>query len=149
MQAARGVAQLIPELFDATPGALDRRTRTALDTATRTSLRTLWHGYTSMLEDFARPVGAQRQIARAAVLSAGIAALTEEAGDAPGVVEAVIRAAGEEIGKEYGHSDFRADRLNRADAPRPGSGRSPNGSTTSGSGLVVLHSRADPAPETP
>ncbi|MFB7107500.1 hypothetical protein [Streptomyces sp. NPDC056291] len=116
------VAQLIRDLFDATPGSLDRRTRTALEKATRTSLRSLWHGYTSMSEDFARPVGAQRQLARVADLFATVTALPEAAGDDPAQVEAVIRAAGEEIRKEYGHSDFLSDRLNREQRAEAGLG---------------------------
>ncbi|MFF4793324.1 hypothetical protein ACFY2M_26930 [Streptomyces sp. NPDC001276] len=116
------VAQLIRDLFDATPGSLDRPTRTALEKATRTSLRSLWHRYTSMLEDFARPVGAQRQLARAADLFATVTALPEAAGDDPAQVEAVIRAAGEEIRKEYGHSDFLSDRLNREQRAEAGLG---------------------------
>jgi hypothetical protein len=107
------VAQLIHDLLDAAPGGLDRATRKALDKATRNSLRRLWHGYTSMLEDFARPVGAQRQLARAAQLFDTVGELPAEVGDDPARVEAVIRAAGEEIRKEYGRSDFLADRLNR------------------------------------
>jgi hypothetical protein len=116
------VAQLIRDLFDATPGAFDRRTRKALDKATRNSLRSLWHGYTSMLEDFARPVGAQRQLARAAELFDTVTALPAEVGDDPAQVEVVIRAAGEEIRKEYGRSDFLADRLNRAQRADAGLG---------------------------
>ncbi|MFJ9542837.1 hypothetical protein ACIRPX_37095 [Streptomyces sp. NPDC101225] len=116
------VAQLIHDLLDATPGGLDRDTRRALDKATRNSLRRLWHGYTSMLEDFARPVGAQRQLARAAQLFDTVSELPAEAGDDPARIEAVIRAAGEEIRKEYGRSDFLADRLNRGERAGAGLG---------------------------
>jgi hypothetical protein len=108
------VAVLIRDLFDALHGGLDRRTRAALDKAARNSLRSLWHGYTSMLEDFARPVGAQRQLAVAAQLFEGVEKLPSQAGDDPVRIEAVIRRAGEEILKEYRRSDFLADRLNRA-----------------------------------
>ncbi|MFF8958371.1 hypothetical protein [Streptomyces sp. NPDC014894] len=116
------VAQLIRDLFDTAPGEIDRPTRKALDRAARTSLRSLWHGYTSMMEDFARPVGAQRQLAVSAGLFRTVAEPPESHGDDPAEIEAVIRAAGEEIRKAYGHSDFHADRLNREQRAEAGLG---------------------------
>ncbi|MEV4613261.1 hypothetical protein AB0K43_11765 [Kitasatospora sp. NPDC049258] len=109
------VAQLIGDLFRETQGTLDGRTARALEKATRNSLRNLWHGYTSLREEFARPVGAQRHLAVAAALFESATALPAAAGDDPAQLEAAIRAAGEEIGKEFGRSDFHDDRLNRED----------------------------------
>ncbi|MGX2993525.1 hypothetical protein JNUCC64_04385 [Streptomyces sp. JNUCC 64] len=116
------VAQLVLDLYEATGEPLDRSTRKSLERASRTSLRRLWHGYTSMLEEFARPVGAQRQLATAAELFASVEALPEEAGDDPARVAEVIRAAGGEICKEFGRNDFLADRLNRAAREEAGLG---------------------------
>ncbi|MFC8197533.1 hypothetical protein ACFWBR_14660 [Streptomyces sp. NPDC060006] len=118
------VAQLVRDLLEAGagPDGLDPATRRALDKATRTSLRTLWHGYTSMLEDFARPVGAGHQLDRAAALFESVQVLPDEAGEDPAQVEAVIRAAGAEIRKEFGRSDFLDDRLNRAQRAEAGLG---------------------------
>ncbi|MEE1942886.1 hypothetical protein V1L54_26335 [Streptomyces sp. TRM 70361] len=124
------VAHLVLRLFEDGGGRdggrpLDRRARKALEKAARGSLRNLWHGYTSMLEDFARPVGARRQLSRAAELFPALPellALPESAGDDPERIEAAIRAAGGEISKHFGASDFLADRLNRAQRAAAGLG---------------------------
>ncbi|MFD5555261.1 hypothetical protein ACFWIA_15660 [Streptomyces sp. NPDC127068] len=116
------VAQLVLDLYRATGVPLDRPTRKALQQASRTSLRRLWAGYTSMLEDFARPVGAQRQLATASELFATVDALPDTAGDDPERIAEVIRAAGGEIRKEFGRSDFLADRLNREQRDASGLG---------------------------
>ncbi|MFT2017404.1 hypothetical protein ACMA1D_16420 [Streptomyces sp. 796.1] len=108
------VARLIQELHAARGTTLDVATGAALAAAAEHSLSNLWHGYTSMLEDFARPVGAQRQLARATSLFASVSELPVSAGDDPDQIEAVIRRAGEEIGRAYGQNHFAADRLNRA-----------------------------------
>jgi len=116
------VAHLVLRLLDDGERPLDRRTRRMLEKAARGSLRNLWHGYTSMLEDFARPVGAQRQLSRAAELFPTLPALPESAGDDPERIEAAIRTAGEEIAKRFGASDFLHDRLNRAERAAAGLG---------------------------
>ncbi|MEV8532110.1 hypothetical protein [Streptomyces sp. NPDC051211] len=116
------VAQLIQNLFAARKAVLDPATATALEKAAEHSLHRLWHGYTSMLEDFARPVGAQRQLTRAATLFAGVPDLPADAGDDPAAIESVIRRAGEEIHRQYGENDFGLDRLNRAERAEAGIG---------------------------
>ncbi|MEU4092600.1 hypothetical protein [Streptomyces sp. NPDC026673] len=116
------IAHLALRLLDGGGRRPARRTRHALEKAARGSLRTLWHGYTSMLEDFARPVGAQRQLARFAELFPGLPEPTAAAGDDPAQVEAAIRAAGEQIAKRFGASDFLADRLDRAGRAEAGLG---------------------------
>ncbi|MGW2205992.1 hypothetical protein [Streptomyces sp. NPDC001774] len=116
------VAQLVLDLFTAEGAELDPATESALGKATQNSLRSLWHGYTSMREEFARPVGAQRQLDRAAQLFGSVPEVAEDAGDDPGRIEAVIRRAGEEIGRAYGENDFGMDRLNRAERTEAGLG---------------------------
>ncbi|MER6632643.1 hypothetical protein ABT301_31220 [Streptomyces sp. NPDC000987] len=114
------VARLVQDLHTAQGTALDTATEGALAKAAEHSLRNLWHGYTSMLEEFACPVGAQRQLARAADLFTCVPELPGSAGDDPARIEAVIRRAGEEIGRSYGQNDFGRDRLNRAERTAAG-----------------------------
>jgi hypothetical protein len=116
------VARLIQDLYAAQGADLDTATEAALAKAAENSLRNLWHGYTSMLEEFARPVGAQRQLARAASLFTSVPELPVGAGDDPVQIEAVIRRAGEEIGRSYGQNDVGMDRLNRAERTAAGLG---------------------------
>ncbi|MFF1340418.1 hypothetical protein ACFVYT_21315 [Streptomyces sp. NPDC058290] len=116
------VARLIQDLHSARGTDLDTATEAALAEAAEHSLRNLWHGYTSMVEEFALPVGAQRQLARAASLFASVPELPGSAGDDPAQIEAVIRRAGEEIGRSYGQNDFGMDRLNRVERTAAGLG---------------------------
>ncbi|MFI6057956.1 hypothetical protein [Streptomyces sp. NPDC051286] len=116
------IAQLIQDLFAGLQVGLDPATAAALEKASAHSLRTLWHGYTSMLEDFARPVGAQRQLARAATLFTSLPEFSEGAGEDPAEIESAIRRAGEEICRQYGENDFGLDRLNRAERAEAGIG---------------------------
>ncbi|WP_328780032.1 hypothetical protein OHT68_13070 [Streptomyces canus] len=116
------VARLIQDLYAAQGSGLDAATEAALAKAAENSLRNLWHGYTSMQEEFARPIGAQRQLARAASLFTSVPDLPDDAGDDPAQIEAVIRRAGEEIGRAYGQNDFGLDRFNRAERRAAGLG---------------------------
>jgi hypothetical protein len=116
------VARLIQDLYAAQGTDLDTATEAALAKAAEHSLRNLWHGYTSMREEFARPVGAQRQLARAEDLFMSVPDLPDNAGDDPAQIEAVIRRAGEEIGRSYGQNDFGMDRLNRTERTAAGLG---------------------------
>ncbi len=116
------IAQLIQDLLAARQVAPAPATADALEKASQHSLRRLWHGYTSMLEGFAAPVGAQRQLARATSLFASVPELPEGAGDDPAEIEAVIRRAGEEIHRQYGEDDFGLDRLNRTERSEAGIG---------------------------
>ncbi|MFF7186581.1 hypothetical protein ACFZAR_15310 [Streptomyces sp. NPDC008222] len=114
------MAQLIQDLFAARQVTLDPATAAALEKASAHSLRMLWHGYTSMLEEFAQPIGARRQLHRAATLFASVPDLPEGTGEDPSEIEAVIRRAGEEICRQYGENDFGLDRLNRAERAAAG-----------------------------
>ncbi|WP_225100092.1 hypothetical protein [Streptomyces sp. CoH27] len=109
------VARLVQDLHDAAGTELDAATEAAPAKAAEHSLRTLWHGSTSMVEDFARPVGATRQLTRTASLFASVPDLPDGAGDDPAQMEAVIRRAGEEIGRADGQNDFGMDRLDRSE----------------------------------
>ncbi|MFJ2854440.1 hypothetical protein [Streptomyces rubiginosohelvolus] len=116
------VARLIQDLYAAQGTDLDTATEAALAKAAEHSLRNLWDGYTSMREEFARPVGAQGQLARAANLFMNVPDLPDNAGDDPAQIEVVIRRAGEEIGRSYGQNDFGMDRLNRTERTAAGLG---------------------------
>ncbi|MDG4861308.1 hypothetical protein P8605_24555 [Streptomyces sp. T-3] len=116
------MAQLIQDLFSARQVTPDPATATALEKAAEHSLSRLWHGYTSMLEDFTRPIGAERQLARAATLFTSMPELPEGAGDDPAQIESMIRSAGKEIHRQYGENDFGLDRLNRAERAEAGLG---------------------------
>lgn len=86
--------------------------RSILDRAAQGSLRKAFLGYTSMLQTFAAPVGAARQINKAGELFNVAIPLKEESTD-PVVIEAFIKKISPEIRKRFGASDFKADRLNR------------------------------------
>lgn len=84
-----------------------------LEKAAAGSLERRLFGFTSMAEEFARPVGADRQVARACELFASAYPLNEHLCSNPAAVEEFIRTVGAEIGKAYGASDFKHDRLSK------------------------------------
>ncbi|QES51846.1 hypothetical protein DEJ50_32345 [Streptomyces venezuelae] len=118
------IARLIQDLHAAQGAEPDEVTETALAKAAENSLLNLWYGYTSMREDFARPVGAQRQLARMTSLFTDVPELPlpDGAGDDPARIEAAIRRAGASIGRAYGQNDFGMDRLDRAERTAAGLG---------------------------
>jgi hypothetical protein len=116
------VAELVRSLFQASNEHVDTATEAALGKAAQASLRRLWHGYTSMREEFVGPIGAQRQLATAADLFGSVLPVPAEVGDDPVQVEAIVRAAGTEIHKEFGESDLLDDRLNREQRAAAGLG---------------------------
>jgi len=94
-------------------GQLSRDEEKKIERAAKGSLvRRVW-GYTSMLQEFARPVGLQRQVAKAAELFATVSPLSAEECDDPQRVEKFIIETGEEIRKQFGASSFKYDRLNQ------------------------------------
>lgn len=104
------VAQMILDLIG---GELAPEERRVLDRAASRSLKSGLTEFTSMLEDFARPVAPERQVRKAAELFSTAYTLTAaECGDAE-KVQAFIRHLGGEIRKAFGQSDFKRDRLNR------------------------------------
>jgi hypothetical protein len=94
-------------------GLLSRSEADLLQRAAKGSLRQHLFGYTSMLQEFAKPVGAARQVATAIDLFERAYPLSIEACDEPEVVEQFIRHLGQEIGKSFGKSNFIGDRLDR------------------------------------
>jgi hypothetical protein len=83
-----------------------------LERVARGALSRRLAGYTSMLQDFARPRGLVAQVARARELFATAEALSADACTDPRAVEHFIRTVGAEIRKCFGASDFLHDRLN-------------------------------------
>jgi hypothetical protein len=67
-----------------------------------------------MLQDFARPVGMDAQVAVAVELFDAAYPMAADVCANPQAVERFVRTVGDEIRKVYGRSDFLADRLNRA-----------------------------------
>ncbi|WP_420127712.1 hypothetical protein [Longimicrobium sp.] len=102
------VAETIRELLG---DSLTRQEAHVLETAARGSLARRIFGYTSMAQEFARPVGADRQVARASELFRSAYPLNGDLCSNPDAVEAFIRAMGQEIGKVFGQSDYRDHRL--------------------------------------
>lgn len=92
---------------------LTRGERKVVQKAAQGSLRQRIFGYTSMLQDFARPVGLQTYVATAQDLFTSAYPLTPEACSQPDAVEQFIRHINEEIARHFGASNFLADRLDR------------------------------------
>ena len=84
-----------------------------LQKAAKGSLRQKFFGYTSMLQDFAKPVGLQRQVNKAMELFTTAYPLDTQACDRPDAVEQFIRHISQELHKPFGNNDFKMDRLNR------------------------------------
>jgi hypothetical protein len=87
--------------------------RACLQQAAKGSLRQNLVGYTSMLEEFAAPVGMDLQVAKALELFTTAYPLDLQLCDRPEVVEQFILHIGKEIHKSFGSNNFQADRLNR------------------------------------
>lgn len=86
--------------------------RRKLEKAAKGSLKNLVLGYTSMLQEFAKPIGAEKQI-RKAIEIFGIENTEEFLFDNPFEVEEFIKQISPIINKEVGKNNFKADRLNR------------------------------------
>lgn len=106
------VAHMIIEVLGAELTSTERR---ILDRAARGSLKQKLFGYTSMLEDFARPVGLDKQIRTAETLFSTASHLSAAACSEPATVESFLQTISCEIHKTFGKSDFKYDRLNRAE----------------------------------
>lgn len=102
------IAQLIVEqLADQLTG----RQKAVLQKAAQGSLKRHFMAYTSMLEDFARPVGFARQVTVAGQLFTTPPLTTDQCDD-PAFVEGYIRQVSQQIRKDFGRNDFQAHRLN-------------------------------------
>ncbi|HEX8390814.1 MAG TPA: hypothetical protein VF665_00540 [Longimicrobium sp.] len=91
-----------------------------LERAAGGSLKRMLFGYTSMAEEFARPVGLGRQVARARELFERAHPLGDDLASNPEAVEEYIRHVGAEIGKAFGASDFKANRLTASERAERG-----------------------------
>lgn len=87
--------------------------RLRLEKAAAHSLRRSVWQYTSMRQTFREISGAARQAGKAAELFA-VEPPADLRYEEPAEVEAFLRQLGPAIGKEFGHSSYRHDRLNRA-----------------------------------
>ena len=104
------VADTILELLK---NDLNKAEKSCLQQAAKNSLRQSVFSYTSMLQDFAAPVGLQRQVSKALELFTTAYPLDTQACDRPDAVEQFIRHISQEIHKSFGSNDFKGDRLNR------------------------------------
>ncbi len=104
------VAQMILETLG---DELTLNERRVLDRAAAGSIKRALVKFTSMMEDFARPVAPERQVRKAIELFSTAYPMTAaECADADRV-EVFIRHISLEIRKTFGRSDFESDRLNR------------------------------------
>jgi len=102
------VAEMIREVIG---DRLSKGEYSTLENAARYALKRYVFDYTSMAEEFARPVGMDRQVARARELFETAYPLTEDQCSNPEAVEALVRTISAEIGKAFGANDFMYDRL--------------------------------------
>jgi len=93
---------------------------TTIGRAARHALARRPGAYTSMMLDFARPVGMQSQMRTAVALFPTVAAPPEPDQDDPEAVLAYLSQAEQLIGKTVGRNDFKADRLNTAEREAAG-----------------------------
>lgn len=106
------IAQIVREQLR---GRLSKTQDALLERAAKHSLKQQVFGYTSMLQDFAMPIGTQKQVAKAEQLFAVALPMRPDQCDDPAAVEEFIRQVSPEIRKAFGDSDFKADRLTGKD----------------------------------
>jgi hypothetical protein len=104
------VAQMILETLG---DSLTHYERRILNRAAAGSLKRALSHFTSMMEDFARPVAPERQVRKAVELFSNAYPMTAADSADAEKVEAFIRHISAEIGKTFGRSDFKSDRLNK------------------------------------
>ena len=93
--------------------SLSRKERSKLEKAARGSLRQRLFKFTSMMQDFARPVGLESQVSTARNLFELAQGVSDVNAQSPEEVLAFIQHISQEIHKTMGESDFLDDRLNR------------------------------------
>lgn len=103
------VAQKILELLR---GRLNPVQQTQLERAAHGSLKRQVFAYTSMAQDFARPVGAQRQVAKVEELFGSGSRLHPDQCDDPEAVTEFLQQIGPQIRKAFGANSFKENRLN-------------------------------------
>jgi hypothetical protein len=93
---------------------LSRAEQAILDRAARHSLKRGYAKITSMLEEFRRPIAPERQVRKALELFERVETWTAAECADPQRVESFIRELCPLIGKQFGASDFKHNRLNGA-----------------------------------
>lgn len=104
------IAELVRDVL---AGNLSPAEQRVIEPVATGALKNSWGWFSSMLDDFARPVGMERQCQRAALLFAGTPALGAERSSDPEAVRLYLMEAEREIGMSFGMSDFKTDRRNR------------------------------------
>ncbi|MDC8003670.1 hypothetical protein POV27_06375 [Aureisphaera galaxeae] len=103
------VAEMILEVLS---GQLSNSERRILERAAKGSLKRYVFGYTSMLQEFSRAVGANKQINKAIEIFELESVENINGNHAPDI-ENFLRKVSPLIHKEYGRNNFVADRLNK------------------------------------
>jgi hypothetical protein len=103
------VAEAVLQLLG---GKLTGNEKSKLEQAARGSLRRSAWGYTSMRQEFAKPVGAEKQITKTIQLF-GLAPGACAVYDDPAALEAFLGDASQRLGKQYRQSNFAGHRHNK------------------------------------
>ncbi len=111
------IAQLILEQLE---GRLTRKQEAILQKAAQGSLKRQFFAYTSMLENFARPVGLARQVAVAGSLFSYPDPPPTDQCDDPACVATYLEHLSQQIKKERGQNDFQRHRLNHQERKAAG-----------------------------
>jgi hypothetical protein len=104
------IAQLVAEVL---AGRLTWSEQRTLRRASRGAAKNAPGWYSSMSEDFARPVGIERQRKVAEQLFSRTPPLAVDRCSDPVAIREYLTEAEREIAKPFGRNDFKADRLNR------------------------------------
>jgi hypothetical protein len=104
------VAQLVGDVL---ADRLSPKEERILKRASRGALAHFADWFSSMSDDFARPMGMERQCSVAAKLFTETPACPPEKCGDPAAVREYLTVAEREIAKEFGRNDFKYDRLNR------------------------------------
>ncbi len=92
---------------------LASRERSLLESASIHAHQNSWFSWSSMSNDFRRPVGFDKQLKVASELFQGVPLPLAAGYEDPDEILAYLDAAGQQIGKRSGENDFKKDRLNR------------------------------------
>ncbi|WP_395752153.1 hypothetical protein [Prosthecobacter sp.] len=103
------VAEMIREKIG---GKLSHDEINVLDRAASRSLKRMFNQITSMMEDFHRPIPPERQVRKGLELFRRADSWSASDCSCPEKIELFIRELGRSIGKEFGLSDYKSDRLN-------------------------------------
>lgn len=111
------VAEMVREKFG---GMLSSAEIEVLDRAASRSLKRMFHVFSSMMEDFHRPIPPERQIRKGLELFRRTDSWSASECSCPERIELFIRELGRSISKEFGLSDYKSDRLNTQQREKAG-----------------------------